>query len=223
MSIVLTPAEVAAITKSIAPDRLSRYAAPPGNADTLYPLKLYNWNAQVSGAFIPPLQICEVVMRNAIAEAIESIYGPAWPWESAFECSLPNPAHGHSLRAELLKARAITRHQHTPKVIPELPLYFWSQMLTSRHDTRIWNHHLLNVFPNLPAGTPVQSGRGMLHQHMESIRKFRNRIAHHEHIFNAPLTSHLALIRELVAYRCQPTLAFLDQVESVTDVLGKRP
>lgn len=54
-------------------------------------LLLYAWNAEVSGAFLAPLHVCEVVVRNAVSDALEALYGPRWPWSATFERSLPDP------------------------------------------------------------------------------------------------------------------------------------
>lgn len=48
-------------------------------------LDLYNWNAQVSGAFMAPLHICEVVVRNAVSDALTAVYGPNWPWSKVLK------------------------------------------------------------------------------------------------------------------------------------------
>ena len=45
-------------------------------------LELYAWNALVSGALLMPLHVCEVVIRNAVAEALEAKYGAMWPWSN---------------------------------------------------------------------------------------------------------------------------------------------
>lgn len=42
-------------------------------------LALYAWNAQVSAALMAPLHLCEVVVRNAAADAIAAVYGVNWP------------------------------------------------------------------------------------------------------------------------------------------------
>ena len=98
-------------------------------------LELYDWNAQVSGAFMAPLHICEVVMRNAVSDALTAVYGARWPWSSVFEASLPASAAGYNPRGDLQRAR--TAHQTTGKVIPELKFVFWQKMFTSRHDGRL--------------------------------------------------------------------------------------
>jgi len=60
-------------------------------------LELYRWNAELSAAFMVPMHICEVVLRNAIAGAIEEVYGPRWyDPGTAFERSLPKPNSGYS-------------------------------------------------------------------------------------------------------------------------------
>src|SRR5690606_29723556 len=116
-------------------------------------LALYAWNAQVSAAMMAPLHICEVVVRNAVADALTTVYGPSWPWSSVFATSLPQPAQGYSARGDLLKIRAI--QPTTGKVIPELKFVFWQTMFTSRFDVRIWQPHLRTVMPHLDAAKTV--------------------------------------------------------------------
>lgn len=85
-------------------------------------LALYAWNAQVSAALMVPLHVCEVVIRNAVSDALERVYGPAWPWSPGFERSLPAPSHGYSVKNDLLNVR--NRFPTTGKVIPELKFIF---------------------------------------------------------------------------------------------------
>src|SRR3546814_12603316 len=54
-------------------------------------LALYEWNLDLSSALIVPLQVCEVAVRNGIAEAIEHVHGANWPWNNGFIRSLPRP------------------------------------------------------------------------------------------------------------------------------------
>src|SRR5690554_2789998 len=111
-------------------------AAPPKSDDDPSALNLYVWNAQLSGAFMAPLHICEVVVRNAISDALEAKYGEHWPWSPGFEQSLPDPRPpAYSPRRDLFNARR--NAQTTGKVIPELKFIFWQRMFTSRHDNRV--------------------------------------------------------------------------------------
>ena len=117
-------------------------------ADDSAAIKLYAWNAAVSGALMaPPLHLCEVVVRNAVSDAIEAVYGSRWPWSPTFELSLPDTKPGYSQRYDLQSSRR--SEPTTGKVIPELKFVFWQKMFTNRYDSRIWNHHLRRVMPNL--------------------------------------------------------------------------
>lgn len=42
-------------------------------------INLYTWNAAISAAFIHPLHFCEVVVRNAVSEALTATYGRNGP------------------------------------------------------------------------------------------------------------------------------------------------
>ena len=112
---------------------------------------LYDWNAQVSGAFMAPLHICEVVIRNAVSDALTAVYGPRWPWSPVFETSLPSSGR-YNPRIDLQSARfdPLTRQDRltTGKVIPELRFVFWQKMFTARYDLRIWDVHLRRVMPS---------------------------------------------------------------------------
>jgi len=62
------------IKRSLSDSRLSTYENVTFNGaplNTEQALKLYAWNAQISAAFFAPLHLCEVVIRNAVSEAIE--------------------------------------------------------------------------------------------------------------------------------------------------------
>lgn len=184
-------------------------------------LELYAWNAQISAAFLAPLHICEVVIRNAVADALESQYGNRWPWSPSFEQSLPNPSSGYSPRGDLQSARQ--RATTTGKVIPELKFVFWQKMFTSRYDIRLWNTYLTQVFPNLPQGQSISQSRQMLYAELEALRKLRNRIAHHEPIFKRNLADDFQKITDLIAFRCLITVTWMRQNQQASQLLAKRP
>ena len=141
-------------------------------------LSLYEWNAKLAAGFFVPLHIYEVTLRNAISDAISQRYGADWPTNDYFLNSL-TPKN----------KRAVTTlyndkgYQGLGKILPELKLHFFEEMLTKRHDGRIWKPYINATFPNAPHLT-VQEIRTQLKDACFKIRKLRNRIAHHEPIFN---------------------------------------
>ena len=184
-------------------------------------LELYAWNAQVSAALMAPLHICEVVIRNAVSDALEAVYGPMWPWSSVFEFSLPAPGLGYSERKDL---QAVRRHQtSTGKVIPELKFVFWQKMFTSRHDNRLWHVHLRRVFPNLDSTRTVGELRQDIYEDLEEIRKLRNRIAHHEPVFRRNLAGDLQGIVDLIELRCKVTANWMLSNQQASAIIAQRP
>jgi hypothetical protein len=184
-------------------------------------LALYAWNAQVSAALMVPLHICEVVIRNAVSDALERVYGPTWPWSPGFERSLPTPAFGYSAKNDLLNVRH--RFPTTGKVIPELKFIFWQTMFTSRFDRRLWSPHLLAVLPHLDGTKPIAQLRGTIFADLEALRLVRNRIAHHEPIFVRNLTGDFQKIHELIGFRCPITAAWMLDHEQASAFMAAKP
>lgn len=212
-----------AVTVIISSQRISTYENATGGKkpDSLEALDLYAWNADVSGALLIPLHICEVAIRNAVAEAIEQVYGNRWAWSSGFERSLPNPTRGFSPKKDLINARL---NQRTiGKVIPELKFAFWQSIFTSRHDQRFWTPYLASLFPNMDASKSIQERRKLIYDELEQIRRLRNRIAHHEPIFTRNLADDYQKILSLVNYRCAVTAKWLDEHQRAAEIISMKP
>ncbi len=175
-------------------------------------LKLYEWNAKLSGHFLFPLHIYEVMLRNAISDAISQRYGVDWPINKVFQNSLPRKE-----KADLLNLVTPT-YNGLGKVVTELNLYWFESMLTKRHEARIWKQYSSSTFPN--ARIDAATLRVRLNKECKQIRKLRNRIAHHEPIFNQINTQEiLGQIQTAVAFRCTATEAWLMDCEQVSELL----
>jgi hypothetical protein len=181
-------------------------------------LALYDWNAQTSGAFMPPLHICEVVIRNAVSDALTAVYGTNWPWSLVFERSLPSPPLDYNPRKDLQRARL--HHATAGKVIPELKFVFWQKMFTRRYDVRLWNAHMRRVLPHLDPRKTVAQLRGEVYQDLEHVRLLRNRIAHHEPIFKRQLHDDLEKMVDLIRFRCPTTAQWMLAAQRVTQYLA---
>lgn len=224
----LSTAQVASLYRTLSASRMKTFDDAVMHS-TCSALDLYAWNANVSASLLAPLHICEVSLRNAIAEAIEYKYGPNWPWDASFQRSLPDPGGRgvYSPRRDI--ANVASRYQSTGKIIPELKFVFWETMLTARHDGRLWNSLLKMIFPNLPifpALSPrksVKLGRLHLHARIENIRSLRNRIAHHEPIFTRNLMADMHAITAITRARCETTCDWMLQTEQATATILQRP
>lgn len=217
-----TPNEITHLPDVISAPRFATYLKTKGG-HVEDALALYAWNADISSAFMVPLHICEVAIRNAAAEAIQEFHGATWPWMNGFIRSLPVPRDLHHYNPQT-NLRAVAARQPTVgKVVSEVNFAFWEKVFTAGQDHRIWNPYLRTVLPGCPAGLSVQQARAKVYADLEKIRKFRNRIAHHEPIFERNLAQDYTTIRELVEWRRPDAATWLDKVERVTGLLAVRP
>ena len=143
-------------------------------------------------------------MRNGVANALHHKYGAAWPWNPHFIKTLKE-----GMKNELKKARSGIPVGSAGKVVAELKFHFWCQMFTSGQDQHIWDAYLHQEFPNLPLPLSVAGARDLIYKKLDAVRKFRNRIAHHEPIFAYNLHEHQHRIMKLIHLRCADTLQSL--------------
>ena len=210
---------IQAVKNTLSAARMSTYVIAASNNERAA-LELYAWNAQVSGALLTPLHICEVVVRNTVSETLESKYGDKWPWSQSFERSLTNPSVGYNQQKDLKNSRK--KVTTTGQLIPELKFVFWQKMFTARYDQRLWGQHLKQVLPNLDQAKTVSQLRKDIYDDLEQIRKLRNRIAHHEPIFNRNLDDDFQKIVKLVEVRCQVTANWMVNNQQALDIIKAR-
>lgn len=192
----------------------------PNASDTTNVLNFYLWNAAMSGALFFPMQLCEVVIRNAVSQAIASVYGEDWPWNQSFVGSLADHA-----KPDLSKG--IGTFEPSPsmtgRVVAAMTLNFWEKMFTARHDDRIWNQNLRVVFPNLDPDLSVADARKRIYDFMQAVRTLRNRIAHHEPIFSCDINGNYKKIQWLIGIRCEKTAAWVEANQQVSCLLNSCP
>jgi len=215
-----TPAALTAIRVALSDARMSTYDNPACSNPELA-LRLYSWNADIASALVLPLHVCEVVVRNAISDAITATYSQRWPWDPGFLGSLPTPRNGYSARGDLEKVAHV--QPSTGKVIAEMKFVFWQQMFTRRHVDRIWGNQLFQVLPNLDRAKPIRNHVTEVARTLETIRQLRNRVAHHEPVFLRNLPDELVSILGLIQSRCDLTADWVRRAESLTSTLQDRP
>ena len=159
-------------------ERLSPYLASSGG-DLARAIRLYEWNAAVSGALFEVLADVEVILRNAIHTtmtewSISKGHGPNWYDNS----------HGlldASEVRDVAKARARVERmgkESTPdNLVSELNFGFWRYLLTGRYQATIWP-----ILFNGPLSRVEVGYEEKLLARVGRMHDLRNRIAHHEPI-----------------------------------------
>lgn len=162
------------LLRLLTPDRLGTYQrACSGDSDQA--LLLYAWNISIAAAFWGSFNVLEVALRNTVHTELGALAGQEDWWNATL------PLHPFEQKrvadAQLSAQRAQGQKVQHGHVVAELSLGFWTGLLANKYHQRLWVPALHRAFPHL------SGKRRDLHRKLESLRKLRNRIAHHEPIF----------------------------------------
>lgn len=194
------------LIKALSGERLSTYLSAE-NDNLEKALELYITNIEISAAFLVPLQGLEVSLRNSLNETIKNYYSTD-DWFDKI------PVNDGAQKLIKRAKKNVRKHQTNPQcshVVAELPFGFWLAMLNKEYHQTLWIPFLHKSFPH--AGKP----RSDIHSHLDHIRIFRNRIAHHEPIFSRHLEQDYKSILLALKWIC-PDIA--DWVEAHSKVLS---
>ena len=220
MVYVFTAQEILDFEALLSPARFTTYLnARNGNKHKA--LELYIWNTQLSAALYELLQFCELAVRNAAVEAIEIEFGANWHHSRGFTYTLPISKGRYKPRADLVNCASAL--PTAGKVVAELKFVFWQYLFVKSHDARLWKTYFSTVFPAYDHSKSVEAARSEIYNDLDIIRKLRNRIAHHEPIFNRTLTEDRDRILKLISWRRPSTAAWLGTFETVSTLLANRP
>lgn len=176
-----------------------------------------------------PLHLCEIAVRNGIADAIAKVHGPNWPWTRGFIRSLPEGSNYNAKRdlQECARPRptaGCARPRRTVgQVIVDLKFIFWEKILAFRFQQSVWQHHFPTVFPGYDATFSVCDARATCQNDLKEVRLFRNRIAHHEPVFTRNLQDDLERISRLVRWRNPVAAVWLTKIETATSLIEAQP
>jgi hypothetical protein len=154
------------------------YLAACGN-DLDQGMRLYSWNIEVSAAMWGGLSVLEVCLRNALNQRLESMTGRADWWNAT---GLVLHFEQEDAIRQALRAAGQT-NAPLGQVVSNLMLGFWTSLLANRYHQRLWVPALQGAFPR------HRGRRSDLHLRLEQLRRLRNRVAHHEPVFNRALAS----------------------------------
>lgn len=180
----MTQDEMLTLERRISVERLAPYRAACAD-DVARAIMLYEKNLELAAAFWAVLSDLEVLLRNAIHDALTawslSRFGDvAWYLDHG---KIFHDEAASAIDAARRRVAANGRLESPGRVVAELPLGFWRFLLSGRYERTLWLPSLRYAFPGL-------QGRGIrrdVHDAMRDLHLLRNRIAHHEPIYNRPL------------------------------------
>jgi hypothetical protein len=205
-------AEPAWIRDALSPERFAPYLAATGG-DAAAAMALYRWNVEVSGAFYTPLECLEVTLRNAVHRHLAQRFDrPDW-WVSA-------PLNGRSRRiVAATRAKLATRGRPPTDgdMVAGLSLGFWVALVSGAYHRTLWERGLHRAFPF------YRGPRRRLHDDLQTMLLFRNRIMHYEPIHHRHLEADHGTLLRIVGCISQHGVEQLKNDDPVPAALGRRP
>ncbi|TKG11705.1 Abi family protein [Vibrio sp. F13] len=162
-------------------ERLGPYLTrAAGNYSRAY--NLYLFNARLSKAFLFPLHVLEVTLRNRIKSVLASVYGHDWHLTPDYRSLLSSDGLD-----SLNKAENLAGSTDVNDVVANTTFDFWKFFLSRQYDS-FWRMHISTLVGN-------KNTRGGLYELIKKINDFRNRIAHHEPILDK---DYMARYRDII-------------------------
>ncbi len=195
MNFTYSPERLTALERSLSRERLTYYLHECGdNVESA--LRMYELNTRLSAVFYGPLQGLEVLVRNAMNIELRTSFGAEWHDLSVIRLQ---PTQADDVRRAIAGIDA--DDPANGAVIAELPFAFWVGLLGPKNDNEVWRKALFRAFPHRPRGVERKTVQNALN----SIRRLRNRIAHHEKILHRDLAADHSTILEIAGWCCPDT------------------
>jgi hypothetical protein len=206
------------VALAIQTERLARYF-PAAGGEIQSAFKLYLWNCAICEAFFLPLHFCEILTRNAIHKALLTRGVERWFEDETFH-KLLDPR----FKKELDLAIRQEKKQHGNKltghhIVSALTFGFWEHLTTKRFDRYLWAKGIAPAFPFAPKDKTYKDVQTLI----ESVRRWRNRIAHHHAIFDKGPVRKLQDADELIKWSCGDTATWVASVSRIQYAVALRP
>ena len=207
----------------MSPERKATYIAK-ANGDREQAVRLYTWNIAVSAAFYGPLQGLEVALRNAMHRELAKRYRADWYDDPVVDLDIGALARVSAARADL---RRDGYSDDPPHMVAALSFGFWVALLgpggkrraggKASYEMTIWRAAVCRAFPN------ARINRKTAHAPLDYLRTFRNRIAHHEPIFERHLAADYASVLQVAGWINAETRDWIAHHSRVPALLAQRP
>lgn len=178
-------ADVNAFIRSLSAPRFSRYLRAC-DGDVRRACDLYLLNAKLSQSLYLLIQVWEICLRNKVNDFLSWKYGEGWPHDSRLRRIMTS--------ADLRRLdETIRRQSHlhrvpkpsTDRIVADLSAGCWVSLLGKSYEVPFsWRYNLARIYPHDRSVTRAAAAelcRGLL--------DLRNRIAHHEAIFQLDLAT----------------------------------
>lgn len=177
---------------------------------------LYRWHARMSSACMELISHFEVILRNSIDSTLAKYYNESErniPW-FLLKNGLTKKIEKNIVEARQESARF--KFESRGQIVSRLTFGFWTNMLSRRCD-ELWQKSLHNAFPN------TRRPRSEVMRHVEEIRKFRNKVAHHDSLLGVNIPFEIDRIFNVTGWISTSAEKWLREISRCQDVYNSRP
>jgi hypothetical protein len=198
-------------------ERMSTYIAHC-DGDFTAAVDLYRWNAAVTAAFWEPIGHLEVSLRNTLSIQLAARHHRLN--RKATWLDDPNRDLSDRARDDIAAARARVRQKgkraSEGQTVSELSFGFWRFLITKKL-TGLWPD-LATAFPRAP-----DRKRETVEEPIARLHDFRNRLAHHQRIWNRKPQERYRDLLSIAGYVDPGLPVWIEATSVVPRLLIQRP
>lgn len=177
---------------------------------------LQAWSARMAAPCFEVVGHLEILLRNAMDQALATHYEEEKrriPW--FLQAVMADTKVSDTVAATRTRLGGSSK-DHRDQIVAGMTLGFWTGMFGPKYE-QLWVQCLYRAFPHSP-GT-----RKQLMVPLEEIRKFRNRIAHHESMIKVDVPFEMKRIHQVAGYIDPQVGDWLRSIDRTSSVYAERP
>lgn len=202
------PISLASIKRAVSEERLQAYATK-GDSDSLDAVARYIWNLALGAAMQPVLHVLEITFRNHIFDNSVKFIDESKLKFRVVDCWLdadPTLLEGNEVRSVDGAKETLLRRRKplTPgRLIARLGFGFWVGLCKRPYEQgrtsgpALWPAMLNTGFPFLPK---AKRTRSQIYHRADRLRELRNRVSHHEPIWDRDMTAAHGEVLETIGW-----------------------
>lgn len=211
---------VKALRRTLSEPRFARYLRA-ANGVELNAVYLYHWNCCLAQSLYFSLHIWEIALRNRMNSFLCAKYGADWPYNDARAVRNFTYLDRSRLRKTIDKEERERRASPVPTgvIVADLSAGFWVSQLSKSYELAYsWRKELYRIFPHEPT---IQ--RPAASTICTRLLDVRNRVAHHEPIFQMDLAGIRDDLDRMLAAMCEASFAYASAACMFRSVLNAGP
>ncbi|HEX9887526.1 MAG TPA: hypothetical protein VGA70_13600 [Longimicrobiales bacterium] len=220
-----------ALKRALSEERLAAYSTP-SDTDVLDSVARYLWNGALATVMVPALHALEVTFRNNLFAASRRIVSEEGLKYKDVPCWLDaDPSFLYDIEAESVEqAKLMLRRGEKPltpgRLISKLGLGFWVGLCRSPYEQgresgpALWPPMTHLAFPFLPK---EHRSRAKILARLDEHRDLRNRVFHHEPIWDRNLHRAHSRILDTLSWMNQGVAKAVKELSNVESVVTRGP